>query len=147
MPTIDYSHRDVVDKLAIGAGDIIAIDEDAGPLDADLRARITARSDRRYQGDEAANVVIVMANDRTDIVATLQRWRQVLDQAGGIWILTPKRGFPGYLDQRELIPLGAAAGLVDNKTCSVSESISAMRFVIRKRDRKVTLPDPTSGGH
>lgn len=31
---------------------------------------------------------------------------------------------------------GDAAGVVDNKICSVSDTTSAMRFVIRKVDRK-----------
>ncbi|MBF8284155.1 MAG: hypothetical protein HW378_3070, partial [Anaerolineales bacterium] len=39
------------------------------------------------------------------------------------------------LNQTDLIPLGLAAGLVDNKTCSVSENESGMRFVIRRKDR------------
>ena len=34
-----------------------------------------------------------------------------------------------------LIPIGKRAGLVDNKTCSVDEETSAIRFVI-PRDRR-----------
>ncbi len=70
-----------------------------------------------------------------DVVALLQHWRSRLEPAGGIWLLTPKRGQPGYVDQRDLIAAGLAAELVDNKVCSVSDTTSAMRFVIRKRDR------------
>src|SRR5437764_98260 len=55
--------------------------------------------------------------------------------ASGIWLLTPKRGQPGYLDQRDLILAGPTAGVVDNKTCSVSDTTSGIRFVIRKIDR------------
>jgi hypothetical protein len=51
-------------------------------------------------------------------------------------VLTPKRGLPGYVNTADLIPLGAAAGLVDNKVCSVSERVSGMRFVIRRVDRR-----------
>ena len=50
-------------------------------------------------------------------------------------MLTPKRGQVGYIDQRELILAGPAARVVDNKTCSVSETLSGIRFVIRKKDR------------
>ena len=42
---------------------------------------------------------------------------------------------PGYVDQNDLIAAGGPAGLVDNKVCSVSDTVSAMRFVIRRVDR------------
>jgi ligand-binding sensor domain-containing protein len=54
---------------------------------------------------------------------------------GGIWLLSPKRGLPGYVNQSELIAAGLEAGLVDNKSCSVSETTSGLRFVIRRADR------------
>jgi hypothetical protein len=31
------------------------------------------------------------------------------DYSGDIWLLTPRRGLPGYVDQRELILAGHAA--------------------------------------
>jgi len=71
----------------------------------------------------------------TDVVRVLSTWRARIDPAGGIWLLTPKRGQPGYVDQRELILAGPSAGLVDNKICSVDDTTSAMRFVIRRADR------------
>ena len=72
----------------------------------------------------------------TNPVATLTAWRKRLRPTGGIWLLTRKRGQPNYVDQTNLILAGPAAGAVDNKICSVSDTISAMRFVIRKVDRK-----------
>jgi len=72
----------------------------------------------------------------TDAVEVLKKWRQHLTPSGGIWLLTAKRGQPGYVDQRELITAGQQAEVVDNKICSVSPTVSAMRFVIRKKDRR-----------
>ena len=80
-------------------------------------------------------MVLVGADASTEVESVLSRWRQRIHPAGGIWLLTPKRGQPGYVDQRELIQAGPAAGVVDNKICSVSDTISAIRFVIRKIDR------------
>ena len=56
-------------------------------------------------------------------------------------VMTAKRGRQSssgmeYFNQTDLIPLGGAAGLVDNKICSVSDSESGMRFVLRLKDRK-----------
>jgi hypothetical protein len=132
----DYSHRDVLDKLGIMAGQILAIDEAAGDLDADLRARIGARVGRTLLDErDQVDLVLLVADDTTDITAHLRTWRERLIPSGGIWVLTPKRGLPGYLNHEQLIPLGLAAGLVDNKICSVSDTTSAMRFVIRRSDR------------
>lgn len=136
MAERDYSHRDVVDKLGIKAGHAVAFDAAPVPIPDDLKARALARVGRpEASPDEPVDVVLVGANASTDVEAVLKRWRQRLDQAGGIWLLTPKRTQPGYVDQTELILIGPAARVVDNKICSVSDTLSAMRFVIRKVDR------------
>src|SRR5262245_32277794 len=132
----DYSHRDVVDKLGIKPGHAVAFDSAPTPIDLELRQRALARAGRDEAVDgEPIDVVLVGADATTEVVPLLERWRRRIDPAGGIWLLTPKRGLPGYVDQRELILAGPAAGVVDNKTCSVSETTSALRFVIRKVDR------------
>lgn len=136
MAERDYSHRDVVDKLGIKPGHAVAFDDAAWPLDPALRDRILARTGRPPASEgEAVDVAVVTTDATTDAVAALMTWKARLDSAGGIWVLTPKRGQTGYLDQRQLIPAGAAAGLVDNKSCSVSDTVSGLRFVIRRKDR------------
>ena len=132
----EYRHRDVLDKLGIKPGQAVAIVAVAGPLDHALRERALARTGRSPAGgDEPTDVVLATADGATDAVALLATWKPRLQPNGGIWLLTPKRGQPGYVDQRELIVAGLAAGLVDNKVCSVSDTTSAIRFVIRKADR------------
>jgi hypothetical protein len=132
----DYSHRDVVDKLGIKPGYAVAFVDAALAVDPGLRARVLDRVGRGEAAeDEPADVVLIGADVSTDAEAVLRHWRTRIDQAGGIWLLTPKRGQPGYIDQTELIPAGQGAGVVDNKTCSVSDTLSGMRFVIRKADR------------
>jgi hypothetical protein len=132
----DYSHRDVIDKLGIKPGHALAFDHAPLRIDADLRARALAKAGRaEATADEPVDVVLIGADASTQAESVLARWRKRIDQAGGIWLLTPKRGQPGYVDQTELILAGPAAGVVDNKTCSVSDTISGIRFVIRKTDR------------
>ena len=136
MAERDYSHRDVVDKLGIKPGFAVAFEPAPAQIDAGLRERALDRAGRPAAADGASvDVVLVGADASTDVEAVLSRWRGRIDPAGGIWLLTPKRGQPGYVDQRELILAGPAAGVVDNKTCSVSDTISGIRFVIRKIDR------------
>ena len=141
MAEKDYSHRDVVDKLGVKPGDRVAFDAMAWPLDDELVERVLARA---TEADETnpLNVVFVAADPTTDITAAIRKFRPRLHPAGGVWVLTRKRGQPGYLDQREVISAGLAAGLVDNKSCSVSDTVSAIRFVTRKEDRPRAGLDP-----
>jgi hypothetical protein len=136
MAEKDYSHRDVVDKLGIKPGFAVAFADAPLAIDGDLRQRVLLKVGRDpAAADEPADVVLIGADASTDAEHVLRTWKSRIDQAGGIWLLTPKRGQQGYIDQTELIPAGQAAGVVDNKTCSVSETLSGMRFVIRKADR------------
>jgi len=82
-------------------------------------------------------MVLASVNETTDVCDVLTRLKSRLKTSGAIWLLTPKRGQPGYVDQRELIAAGKQAGVVDNKVCSISPLISAMRFVIRRQDRSL----------
>jgi hypothetical protein len=77
-----------------------------------------------------------------EITPRLAELREGIVPAGGIWVFTAKRdqrsaSGMAYLNHADLIPLGLAAGLLDNKICSVSDTESALRFVIRKKDRPV----------
>ena len=62
---------------------------------------------------------------------------RALDPAGGLWIAWHKRssGVQTELNDGVVRELGLAAGLVDNKICSINELWSGMRFVYRLRDR------------
>ena len=132
----DYGHRSPVDKLGIKPDHAVVLVEVAGPLDETLRSAIHDRTGREEATpDEAPDVVLITADVFTDTVSVLREWRQRIRPNGGIWLLTPKRGQPGYVNQTDLIPAGGEAGMVDNKTCSISEETSAMRFVIRRVDR------------
>jgi hypothetical protein len=130
----DYSHRRVVDKLGVRPGHRVKLDDAAGFLPRDLVREINDRADTSE--GPPFDVVLITATPEISVTALLRHWKSQIAPTGGIWVLTPKRGQSGYLNQTDVIPLGLAAGLVDNKICSVSDSISAMRFVIRRRDRE-----------
>jgi hypothetical protein len=107
-----------------------------------LRQRILARTERPPAGpEEAVDVVLALVDERTDIVAVLRRWKARIKPNGSIWLLSARRGHPGYINQQALIAAGQEAGVVDNKVCSVSTQFSAMRFVIRRAER-VASPEP-----
>jgi hypothetical protein len=136
MPEKNYQGRDILDKLGIKPGQAIAFAHADWEIDATLLQRIIERTGRPLATeDEAIDLVLVAIDETTETVEVLKKWRQRLMPSGGIWLLTAKRGQPGYVDQRVLIAAGQQAEVVDNKICSVSSTVSAMRFVIRKKDR------------
>lgn len=136
MTARDYQHRDVVDKLGVKPGHVVALAAHAQAIDPGLSQHIIDRTGRPVaSADEAVDVVLVAIDETTDVVEVLQYWKRRLHPNGGLWLLTAKRGQPGYVDQRALITAGKLAGVVDNKVCSVSTTTSAMRFVMRKEDR------------
>jgi Protein of unknown function (DUF3052) len=136
MSERDYSHRDVLDKLGIKQGHKLAFDETDSNIPSTLKERVLARDVETYVDGDGIDVVLVAISASADPVEVLERWKPLIKPNGGIWLLTPKRGQPGYVDQNVLIEAGKLAGLVDNKVCSIDDQMSAMRFVIRKSDRK-----------
>ena len=139
VPDKDYSHRDITDKLGLKPGHAVRV---VGKGDKDLLARVRQKIGRRLVSDGTpADVILYWPKTVEEISPALVELREGIVQAGGIWVITAKRDQTSasgmaYLNQTDLIPLGLAAGLVDNKTCSVSDRESAMRFVIRRKDRK-----------
>ena len=138
MAEKDYSHRDITDKLGLKPAQVVRV---VGRGDPALLARVRAKIGRGLARQGLADVVLYWPRTPGEITPTLAELRHTIAENGGIWVITAKRDQRSasrmeYLSQSDLIPLGLAAGLVDNKTCSVSEAESGMRFVIRTMDRK-----------
>ena len=138
MPDKDYSDRDILDKLGLRPGQALRV---VGGGNKTLLARAREKVGRAPVRRGLADVVLYWPRSVGEITPSLAELRAGIVEAGAIWVFTAKRGQRSasgmdYLNQSDLIPLGLAAGLVDNKTCSVSDSESGMRFVIRKKDRR-----------
>ena len=79
------------------------------------------------------DIVFMGANDLHDL-NRLKEVKSWIEPNGAIWVVRPKGG-RGPLRDTDLIDAGLAAGLVDNKIASFSDTHGAMRFVFRLRDR------------
>ena len=79
------------------------------------------------------DIVFLGAGDMRDLerLKEAKRW---IEPNGAVWMIRPK-GPGSPLKDTDLIAAGLAAGLVDNKIASFSDTHGAMRFVIRLRDR------------
>ena len=132
-----YAAKDIVDKLGVRPGDAVLYE--GAKKDAELVRRIRAKAGRPpARAGEQADVIVFWAKSAQEVTPTLKRLRSRMTPAGGLWVITAKRdneraGRP-YLGN-DLIALGLASGLVDNKICAVSDTDTAMRFVIRRSER------------
>lgn len=144
VPDKDYSHRDVTDKLGIKlemAVRVVGV-KAAAQSAKELLAKVEAKTGRKFVTARApAHVILYWPKTIEEIVPTLAELKAQIVPDGGIWVITAKKNCTSasgmaYFNQDSLIPMGKAAGLVDNKICSLSECESAMRFVIRKANRK-----------
>ena len=99
-----------------------------------LRRFVTiASAPYRSKDDHAHQPRRIGADSSADLrkLDEVKRW---IEPNGAIWIVRPKGG-RGTLRETDLFAAGLAAGLVDNKIASFSETHGAMRFVYRLRDR------------
>ena len=133
-----YARKDVVDKLGVKPGDAVLFE--GTKKDAELVRRIRTKAGRPpARPAEQADIVMYWPASAKDVTPALRRLRARLTPSGGLWVVTAKRakeraGRP-YLGS-DLIGLGLAAALVDNKICSISDTDTAMRFVIRRSERR-----------
>jgi hypothetical protein len=111
-------------------------DEDADEvLRDDLMEQIEA--DFVYESDEAVDVVLLWWRDEDgDIVDGLFDALKDLDDAGYIWLLTPKVGRPGFVEPADLGDGAVVAGLTLSGSASVSQEWQAHKLVRPKTGRR-----------
>ena len=126
------STRPLLDKLGVKAGSRVAIVDLNDPWFLSLlRERTSDIVLNRPR--KPVDLVFMGAQDEGDLkqLKELKLW---IEPNGAIWVVRPK-GARSSLRETDLIEAGLAAGLVDNKIASFSDTQGAMRFVFRLRDR------------
>ncbi|MHB8612568.1 MAG: DUF3052 family protein [Candidatus Dormibacteraceae bacterium] len=78
--------------------------------------------------------LVFMGADKLRDLKRLSDVKKWIEPNGAIWVVRPKGGRSEIRDT-DVIEAGLAAGLVDNKIASFSETHGAMRLVVRLRDR------------
>jgi hypothetical protein len=136
----------LLDKLGVKAGQRVAT---IGLTDLDLLPMLQATTTvtehppvaggapmSELAGGEL-DLVFVQVDGRDDLssLAALREW---IVQNGAVWVLHPKGR--ADLKDTDVMAAGKAAGLVDNKVARVSDTLSALRFVIPKADRRPAEP-------
>ncbi len=133
MPDKDYSHRSVVQKLGVRPDERVEI---AGDVGAGLRGDVKEALGRGLVRSGLLDGAVVMVESLEEAQEALVRYRARLRDSGYLWLVTRKRGHEGYLDQMAIVPHAKRVGLIDNKTCSIDDERSGIRFVVPRAQRR-----------
>jgi len=128
MPTeTDYSHRSAVQKLGIRPGDRVEVVGDVG---SGLRRDVKEVAGRGLVRSGELDGAIVLVESLDEAAEVLDAYRPRLRDTGYLWLIARKRGHDSYLNQMLLVPGAKKRGLIDNKTCSIDDERSGIRFVV-----------------
>jgi Protein of unknown function (DUF3052) len=128
MPTErDYSHRSTVQKLGVAPEQRVEIAGDVGP---GLRRDVKDAIGRGLVKSGELDAAIVLVESEDEAKEAFVRYKARLRDTGSLWMITRKRGHERYLNQMALVPFAKRLGLIDNKTCSIDDQRSGIRFVI-----------------
>ncbi len=132
MSPDEPSTRPLLDKLGVKPGSKVAIiDLDDPAFERLLRERTSTII--HGQPSTPSDLVFLGAKQLRDLrrLEDVKKW---IEPNGAIWVVRPKGGRSEIRDT-DVIEAGLAAGLVDNKIASFSDTHGAMRLVYRLRDR------------
>lgn len=122
----------MLDKLGVKPGSRVAIVDLDDPGFVSLLRERTADI-VKGKPREPVDLVFMGASDDADL-RRLKEVKKWIEPNGAIWVVRPKGGRAAIKDT-DVIDAGLAAGLVDNKIASFSDTHGAMRLVFRLRDR------------
>jgi hypothetical protein len=92
---------------------------------------------RKLGAKPGSAVTVFFTASRAELHARFASLRDTIGPAEGLWVAWPKKasGIETDLTFEAVQETGLAAGLVDNKSCSVDDDWQAVRFVYRLADR------------
>jgi Protein of unknown function (DUF3052) len=123
----DYSHRSVVQKLGIKPDERVEIAGDVGP---GVRRDVKDALGRGLVKSGELDGAIVLVESIEQAEEAFDTYRPRLRDTGYLWLITRKRGHDAYINQMLLVPGAKRRGLIDNKTCSIDDERSGIRFVV-----------------
>lgn len=132
--------RAAAKRLALSAGQVVqelGYDDD---VDHDLREEVEAATGTELLDEGAQEVVDAVLlwwrDGDGDLVDALVDALTTLDDAGVVWLLTPKAGRPGHVPPSDVEEAAPTAGLHSTSTVSPSRDWVAARLVSGGRSRR-----------
>ena len=129
-----YSGTPLAKKLGIKAGSRIALPGMPKNITAALSSAI---ADCSFARRAPLDFVLLFVDSKARLAKAFPRWADMLSSTGMLWVAWPKKSsdVASDLDGNIVRRMGLAGGLVDVKVCAIDESWSALKFVIRVKDR------------
>jgi hypothetical protein len=126
--------------MGLKAGMIVmelGYDEDVDQTLRDLIEDHTGEEMVEEDSDEVVDVVLIWYREGDeDLTDLLVDAISPLADDGVIWLLTPKRGRPGYVEASDISEAAAVAGLSETTIITISQEWSGNRLVGRRSGAK-----------
>ena len=136
------STRPLLDKLGVKPGAKVVI---ANLDDDSFIVLLRTRTPDIVSGKPSSPCDLVFFGAETpDDLRRIEQMKSWIEPNGAIWVVRAKGG-RGALRDIDVIAAGLAAGLVDNKIASFSQTHGAMRLVFRVRDRPRSVRQQRAG--
>jgi hypothetical protein len=128
-------------KLGIREGARLLCTRAPEAFDAELErlAPLPPGVERLRRLGKDLDVVIAFFTRRAELATRFPRLSTAIAPDGRLWIAWPKKAakLGTDLDFDTVQTIGLDAGLVDNKSASITEAFQGLQFVVRVRDRPV----------
>ena len=134
----DYSLRSAAQKLGVKPDQRVEVSGDVGPT---LRRDLKEAAGRGLVKSGELDGAVVLVESVEEAERAFDEYRPRLRDTGSLWLITRKRGHDAYINQMHLVPGAKKRGLIDNKTCSIDDERSGIRFVVPRRLRKGAAAD------
>ncbi len=125
-PERDYSHRALLDKLGVKAGQRVSVLGVSDP--AFLKDLAAAPVEASHGKPQKNSDLIFLAADNLKSLAQISSLEPHIQRHGAIWVVYPKG--QQHIREADVMAAGKSAGFTDNKICRFSETHTALRFVI-----------------
>lgn len=108
-------------------------------VDEPLRAAIAGATGTDLVGEDYGDVtdaaLVWFRSDDDDLADLLMDVQSLLDDGGSVWLLTPKAGTPGHVEQRDIEEASSLAGLHATQTFVACPDWAATHLVEKGRSR------------
>jgi hypothetical protein len=135
-PHKDYSGTPLPKKLGVREGTKVYVAAAPEGFDTILGALPTGVQRLRRPGS-GMDVALLFVTEERDLRSRFAALAGGLDPAGRLWVAWPKKAakLATDLDFDTVQRIGLDAGLVDNKSASITETFQGLQFVTRLKDR------------
>jgi hypothetical protein len=135
-PHKDYSGTPLPKKLGVREGAAVYVAAAPKGFDTALGTLPTGVQRLRRPGSRM-DVALLFVTEERDLRSRFASLAAGLDPAGRLWVAWPKKAakLATDLDFDTVQRIGLDAGLVDNKSASITETFQGLQFVYRLKDR------------